>query len=401
MLVPIAVGHTLSLAENLLLVAASAALAVLTVKLVEDPVRYSPRLTRRAGRSLAVGAGLTAFALACTFVVNASLPSLIGSGRAAHALALGPASSTSSPDSTASTASTAPTTTSPASQLSALQASVTQAVASSVGTQQIPSNLSPSLIDAHGDKATPFFDGCNETYTVSTVSPCVYGDPQGTTTMVLFGDSHATQWFPALDSIAEARHWRLVVLAKTTCPPNVISIFSPVLNRQYTECDQFREAAFERIAQEKPAIVVVGVARHYSEDYHFQVFGQPWLDGLGQTVRRIRATGAAVMVMSPTPKSDLTDVPDCLSEHLNDVASCTTTNEASVDAAGFAAEQSTVRAAGGAYINVTPWVCTTATCAVVVGNLLVYRDDNHLTTKFVTWLAPVVAAEVDLNMARA
>jgi hypothetical protein len=258
--------------------------------------------------------------------------------------------------------------------------------------------LSPSLADAHGDKAEPFVDGCNETYTVSTVSPCVYGDPQGSPTIVLFGDSHATQWFPALDAIAQFRHWRLVVLTKTTCPPNVISIFSPVLNRPYTECDQFREAAFARIAQEKPAMVVVGVARHYDDSYHFQVFGQPWLDGLAQTVRRIRATGAAVMVMSPTPKSDLTDVPDCLSAHLQDVQSCTTTTATSVNAAGYAAEQSAVRAAGGAYIDVTPWVCTTATCAVVVGNLLVYRDDNHLTTKFVSWLTPIIAAELDVNM---
>ena len=395
-LVPLAVGHALPLWQNLSLVAASAALAVLTVKLVEDPVRYSPRLSRRAGRSLAVGAGLTAFALVCTFVVNASLPSLTGS-RPARALALQGAAPLS--NSSAPTAAAAPTTTSPSSQLSVLQASVADAVSSGVATSEIPSNLSPALVDAHGDKAAPFVDGCNETYTVATVSPCVYGDPQGTTTIVLFGDSHATQWFPALDFMAESRHWRLVVLAKTTCPPNVISVFSPVLNRQYTECDQFRDAAFARIAEEKPAVVVVGVARHYSDDYHFQVFGQPWLDGLSQTVRRIRATGAAVLMMSPTPKSDLTDVPDCLSEHLTDVASCTTTTEASVDAAGFAAEQSTVRAAGGTYINVTPWVCTTATCAVVVGNLLVYRDDNHLTTKFVTWLAPIVTAEVDVNMA--
>jgi peptidoglycan/LPS O-acetylase OafA/YrhL len=391
-LVPLAVGHALSLPENLLLVVASGALAALTVKLVEDPVRYSPRLTRRVCRSLVIGAGLTAFALACTFLVSASLPSLTGN-RPAQALALQPTT-----PSAQAAASTAPTTTSPASRLAVLQASVEQAVSSSVGTQEIPSNLSPSLVDAHGDKAEPFVDGCNETYTVSTVSPCVYGDPQGSPTIVLFGDSHATQWFPALDAIAQFRHWRLVVLAKTTCPPNVISIFSPVLNRPYTECDQFREAAFARIAQEKPAMVVVGVARHYDDSYHFQVFGQPWLDGLTQTVRRIRATGAAVMVMSPTPKSDLTDVPDCLSAHLTDVQSCTTTTATSVNAGGFAAEQAAVRAAGGAYIDVTPWVCTTATCAVVVGNLLVYRDDNHLTTKFVSWLTPIIAAELDVNM---
>ena len=35
-----------------------------------------------------------------------------------------------------------------------------------------------------------------------------------------------------------------------------------------------------------------------------------------------------------------------------------------------------------------------ATCAVEVGNLLAYRDDNHLTT-YTTWLSPLLGAELD------
>jgi hypothetical protein len=36
---------------------------------------------------------------------------------------------------------------------------------------------------------------------------------------------------------------------------------------------------------------------------------------------------------------------------------------------------------------------------VVVGDLLVYRDDNHLTTTLVSWLTPIVAAEIDVATA--
>jgi hypothetical protein len=40
---------------------------------------------------------------------------------------------------------------------------------------------------------------------------------------------------------------------------------------------------------------------------------------------------------------------------------------------------------------VTGWLCTSASCAVEVGNLLAYRDDNDLTTTYTTWLAPCSA----------
>ena len=46
---------------------------------------------------------------------------------------------------------------------------------------------------------------------------CGYGDPNGTFTLALVGDSHAAQWFIALDAIAKARHWRLETFAKVRC----------------------------------------------------------------------------------------------------------------------------------------------------------------------------------------
>jgi peptidoglycan/LPS O-acetylase OafA/YrhL len=58
-LAPAVAGHPLGLAARLGLVGAGGLLALATVKLVEDPVRFSPRLRARPGRSLAVGAGLT------------------------------------------------------------------------------------------------------------------------------------------------------------------------------------------------------------------------------------------------------------------------------------------------------------------------------------------------------
>jgi hypothetical protein len=61
------------------------------------------------------------------------------------------------------------------------------------------------------------------------------------------------------------------------------------------------------------------------------------------------------------------------------------------------APSAAVQRAGGTYLQVIPSICTRSTCAVV-GNLLVYRDDNHLSTSYPAWLAPLLPLELDQMM---
>ena len=49
-----------------------------------------------------------------------------------------------------------------------------------------------------------------------------------------------------------------------------------------------------------------------------------------------------------------------------------------------------VTRSGGTYVDTQPWFCTLSTCAVMVDNLIVYRDDNHLTQAYASFLAPAV-----------
>ena len=140
-------------------------------------------------------------------------------------------------------------------------------------------------------------------------------------------------------------------------------------------------------------MVVISMARHYDDAWSIRVYSPEWLQGLREVVTRLRATGAAVVVLGPTSHAER-DVPACLSEHLNDAQSCAQPVGAAVDAAGAAGERDAVVSAGGLSLEPTPWVRSSQLCAVVVGNLLVYRDDNHLTTQYVSWLAPAFAEEL-------
>jgi SGNH domain (fused to AT3 domains) len=284
-------------------------------------------------------------------------------------------------------------------RLAKLSAPVLDAMAKAAGARTVPANLDPPLASAHADQPRPVADGCLIRWLGTGSGPCRYGANGSRRTVVLFGDSHALQWFPALERAANARRWRLVSLTKTTCPPVELSFWSPVLGRPYRECDQWRANMLARIRAERPSVVVLGAARHYGDVYRFQVYGQPWRSGLARTVRQLRATGARVLVLGPTPKPRV-DVPDCLAEHLRDARACTTPRPVAVNVAGVGAERRAVVAAGGAYLDVTPWLCTRSTCAVMVGNLLAYRDDNHLSTAYTIWLAPLLGYQLDQTLRR-
>ena len=92
-------------------------------------------------------------------------------------------------------------------------------------------------------------------------------------------------------------------------------------------------------------------------------------------------------------------MPQCLSEHMTDAVACVQPVDRAVHAPQVSAERRAVEAGGGTYVDVTPWLCAERQCAAMVGNLLVYRDDNHLTTTYATWLHPVMAAAIDEALA--
>ena len=103
------------------------------------------------------------------------------------------------------------------------------------------------------------------------------------------------------------------------------------------------------------------------------------------------------MVLGPTPKPPF-DVPSCVSAHLNDVQACATPLAQAVNVQGRRAEETVAERAGARYADVTRWMCFDGSCPAIVGNLLVYRDDNHLTTGYAAWLTSVIDAQIELSI---
>ena len=154
----------------------------------------------------------------------------------------------------------------------------------------MPSNLNPPLDQARNSKAAPFNDGCDDSFNDATVHHCLYGDPNGKTTVVLLATRTRRTGSPR-SMRSRTRHLRLINISKATCPPMPLPVYSPVLGRNFNECDQFRQNAMARIAQEHPG----GRGRRrcppLRAEYHFQVFADPWINSLRTLVTQLRAIG--------------------------------------------------------------------------------------------------------------
>jgi len=142
------------------------------------------------------------------------------------------------------------------------------------------------------------------------------------------------------------------------------------------------------------------MSRRYGADFGFTSYDPEWFDSLSDLVAQLRSNGAAVLVVGPIPDPHST-VPTCLSGHLDDATACSQPRSVAVNDAGIASEAAATSAGGGQYADITDLFCTADVCPVIVGNDLVYRDDNHVTIEYAQTVAPVIAALADRALARA
>ena len=94
-----------------------------------------------------------------------------------------------------------------------------------------------------------------------------------------------------------------------------------------------------------------------------------------------------VVLICDTPRSGV-DPPVCLSAHLGNVLACATPSASALDPVYLAAESAAASSAGATFLDPTSLVCPTEPFPAIAGNVLIYRDHQHLTAVFAAALAP-------------
>jgi hypothetical protein len=305
---------------------------------------------------------------------------------------------------TSTTAGTSPETSNTATVVPATAAQVSAALAQAAGITTLPADLVPPLADLPNDVAiTAAGQGdCNTSEPTNHPRDCVYGNKAGKKLMVLFGDSHAGMWLPALDLAAQRAGWKMILLFRPGCPVPDVQVYDVSNRRPDTGCKQWRPWAIAHINRLKPDLIVATSMFRFPLDFDQKTIqDSTWSTGLTTVINQLRSPARRIVVLGDIPHLAQSP-PECLAAHTHDVQSCSTPpgtyrEPKAVIPTHNVAERITAEKAGAQYVNAVPWLCTKAMCFAVIGRIGVYRNQGHISATYARWLSNVVGRAVGLR----
>ncbi|NKQ55976.1 acyltransferase [Amycolatopsis sp. K13G38] len=243
--------------------------------------------------------------------------------------------------------------------------------------------LAPSFISVAEDWA--WIDSCEDSprgYELQVCSTSTEEPPAKRVAIV--GDSHPTQFIAALLPIARQRNWQLIVLSRGGCPFSVESEIDP----DNQACRDWNAAAADEILDLRPDAVLTTATRDVRLGLTEQTppgFVAQW--------QKLDAASIPVLAVRDNPRYD--GSPSACVEQLGpDAADC------SAPRTELYAPEPPYRSLTGVPPNVSfldfgDYYCDPEVCPAVIGNVLLYLDDNHLTAAYLSTMAPIVADAIE------
>ncbi len=117
-------------------------------------------------------------------------------------------------------------------------------------------------------------------------------------------------------------------------------------------------------------------------------------NALIRMIKKLPSSSRVVIIEDP-PLPTAFKIPDCLSTSLNDYRKCAYARKTGFGSSMGAREIAASKATGAGLIDLTAAVCPgTGACPVVINNMIVWRDQHHLTATFAASLAPAMDAQL-------
>ncbi len=221
-------------------------------------------------------------------------------------------------------------------------------------------------------------DGCHVNYGETKSGYCTYGDVKSKKIVVLYGDSHAAQWFPALNELATKNGIRLISLTKSACP----AVDSPRSDQgafKMVHCKKWRENSIARITELKPLAVITSSFEYFNPPANYPNRSLWWSDGQRKLLSQLSKSSAKLIYISDTPHPQR-DIPSCLASRKS--SSCDST------------QKTPVRVTRGFdVVNPNPWLCSSY-CPAIVDGVVAYRDASHISVDMAMALIPRLQAEL-------
>lgn len=241
--------------------------------------------------------------------------------------------------------------------------------------------MRPSVFEVSEDMPATLVDGCISDFENSDLITCTYGDPKASRTVALAGGSHAEHWVTALNALGRQHGFKVVTYLKMGCALTADEM--PRIsgsNDEYPGCRDWTRTVLASLAADRP-------------DYVFTTTTRPRPDSPGDFVPggylgiwdEFARNGIAVLGVRDTPwmyrDGMMFNPVDCLADG-GDADGCgLPRSEALAD------DNPTMeyldRYPGITPLDVSDAVCGPVQCRAVEGNVLVYHDAHHLTAAYV------------------
>jgi len=279
---------------------------------------------------------------------------------------------------------------------------VTAAIAAALSKHAIPADpnkLTPDYLsiiqnDPNSLQGTSWLKGnCNPYSNPSQAAapqPCFYGSTSASRTIVIFGDSYVGNWIPALDAVGKSLGYRIAAFEFAGC---ITPFVAPTSSSpaSYQACTQFHSALPAAVQALHPLAVLAanGTPAWGSGD-------SSWVQGMVTAFNEVTANSpTTARILLGTGPHLPHPAPACLAAYPQSLQKCTLTyNPAGVGANQYAAalarDQQGATAAHATLVPTSQWFCLKNQCPVLINNMLVYADADHVSIVYSKYLAKVL-----------
>lgn len=240
--------------------------------------------------------------------------------------------------------------------------------------------MRPTVLEAKKDLPASTDDGCISDFANPTLINCTYGDENATRTIALAGGSHAEHWVTALDLLGRMHHFKVVTYLKMGCPLSTEEV--PIImgnNAPYPGCRDWVRKAMAKVVADHP-------------DYVFTTSTRPWNVKPGDVMpasyvgiwQTFSDNNIAVLAMRDTPWLVKNGKPfepaDCLAKGGNAQSCGIKRADALSDhnpTLDFVEQFPLLKP-----LDMSNTVCRADECRAVEGNVLIYHDAHHLSATY-------------------
>lgn len=210
------------------------------------------------------------------------------------------------------------------------------------------------------------------------VNRCSNGVSDGSKNVVAIGSSHAHVLNTPILAMAEKNNWAVTSITKGFCPLGTDTTADITQG-----CADFNKQTLAEVLDMKPDLVVTTSTRTDAAPGVGERLDPSWVD----EVRILNSAGIKVVAIRDTPRFTQS-VPECLEKNSTDFSACAA-QKSELFSPSPLTDAVAAELPGTTFLDMTDYFCNEVMCPAVIGNVIVYKDGNHVTATYMKTLESV------------